>query len=103
MALAHYTLDIRTLPLPTSGPSNPFRFYVVVDPDNTIAGETHEWHQTTVVLTPDTSINPQTPVCVEVQDAQGTSIETVCYTVQTRDDQIPANLAEAINKSHTAM
>ena len=94
MGLAQYTLDLSTLPLPTAGPSegNPFRFYVVIDPDNAIPDETHEWHQTTVMLTPDTGFGLDGNGCVDIQDAQGSSIEKIC---------IPAIPANENNVSHS--
>ena len=99
MGLAHYILDISTLPLPSMGLSNPFRFYVVVDPDNTIDGETHEWRQPTVVLTPALRFNPGEQFCVDVQ---GTNAEQICYTVLNSTDDITQKLTDAINASQTA-
>ena len=104
MGLAQYTLDISTLPLPTVGPSNPFRFYVVIDPDNAIPGETHEWHQATVVLTPDTSFGLDGNGCVDIQDAQGSLIEQICIpAIPAKGNNDPTgNLATAITNSATA-
>ena len=57
---------------------------MVIDLNNAIPDGTHEWHQTTVMLTPDTGFGLDGNGCVDIQDARAQG-EIICIPA------IPAN------------
>ena len=94
------TLDTSTL-VPAGKLAQTYRVWVVLDGDDaaTTAGETHGWRQANVIVTPETTLSAGTTIALQLQDAGGTTLDTVSYTSQGTSDTIAVGLMKALNAS----